>query len=128
MALSSRCGLLRAVVYNCLARFEQHLASQRFYCKGQILTMLTLLKQSIKKSNLKLAPIVSLFLSKLVDLFTHPGKNFVRYQEFPIEPILESKLYRTITRFLLKQPYIDLIHVPLFADLFHSSSIEVCLF
>ena len=25
MALSSRCGLLRAVVYNCLTRFEQHL-------------------------------------------------------------------------------------------------------
>ncbi|CAF1172950.1 unnamed protein product [Rotaria sordida] len=108
MALGSRCGLLRAVVYNCLARFEQHLISQRFYCKEQILTMLTLLKQSIKKPNLKLAPIVSLFLSKLVDLFTHP----------------ESKLYRTITRFLLKQPYIDLVHIPLFSDLFHSSTIE----
>ncbi|CAF1484661.1 unnamed protein product, partial [Rotaria sp. Silwood1] len=25
MALSSRCSLLRAVIYNCLARFEQHL-------------------------------------------------------------------------------------------------------
>ena len=35
--------------------------------------MLALLKQSIKKPNLKLAPIVALFLSKLVDLFTHPG-------------------------------------------------------
>ncbi len=75
MALSSRCGLLRAVVYNCLVRFEQHLLSQRFYCKEQILTMLKLLKQSIKKINLKLAPIVALFLSKLVDLFTHPGFN-----------------------------------------------------
>ncbi|CAF1511498.1 unnamed protein product, partial [Adineta steineri] len=108
MALSSRCGLLRAVVYNCLARFEQHLVTQKFYCKEQILTMLTLLKQSIKKSNLKLAPIVALFLSKLVDLFTHP----------------ESKMYRTITRFLLKQPYIDLVHIPLFGELFHSSSTE----
>ncbi|CAF3637003.1 unnamed protein product [Rotaria socialis] len=108
MALSSRCGLLRAVVYNCLARFEQHLISQRFYCKEQLLTMFTLLKQSIKKSNLKLAPIVALFLSKLVDLFTHP----------------ESKIYRTITRFLLKQPYIDLVHIPLFGELFHSSTVE----
>ncbi|CAM4797005.1 unnamed protein product [Rotaria magnacalcarata] len=108
MALSSRCGLLRAVVYNCLARFEQHLVSQRFYCKEQLLTMFTLLKQSIKKSNLKLAPIVALFLSKLVDLFTHP----------------ESKIYRTITRFLLKQPYIDLVHIPLFGELFHSSTVE----
>ncbi|UJR08114.1 hypothetical protein I4U23_012391 [Adineta vaga] len=108
MALSSRCGLLRAVVYNCLARFEQHLVTERFYCKEQILTMLTLLKQSIKKSNLKLAPIVALFLSKLVDLFTHP----------------ESKMYRTITRFLLKQPYIDLVHIPLFGELFHSASID----
>ncbi|CAF3804636.1 unnamed protein product, partial [Adineta steineri] len=108
MALSSRCGLLRAVVYNCLARFEQHLVTQKFYCKEQILTMLTLLKQSIKKSNLKLASIVALFLSKLVDLFTHP----------------ESKMYRTITRFLLKQPYIDLVHIPLFGELFHSSSTE----
>ncbi|CAF4371760.1 unnamed protein product, partial [Adineta steineri] len=105
---SSRCGLLRAVVYNCLARFEQHLVTQKFYCKEQILTMLTLLKQSIKKSNLKLAPVVALFLSKLVDLFTHP----------------ESKMYRTITRFLLKQPYIDLVHIPLFGELFHSSSTE----
>ena len=75
MALSSRCGLLRAVVYNCLFRFEQHLLSQRFYCKEQILTMFTLLKQSMRKSNLKLAPIVALFLSKLVDLFMHPGRN-----------------------------------------------------
>ncbi|CAF2111935.1 unnamed protein product, partial [Rotaria magnacalcarata] len=108
MALSSRCGLLRAVVYNCLVRFEQHLVSQRFYCKEQLLTMFTLLKQSIKKSNLKLAPIVALFLSKLVDLFTHP----------------ESKIYRTITRFLLKQPYIDLVHIPLFGELFHSSTVE----
>ena len=38
---------------------------------------------------------------------------------------LESKIYRTITRFLLKQPYIDLVHIPLFGELFHSSSIEV---
>lgn len=95
MALSSRCGLLRAVVYNCLTRFEQHLhgnaihsllliqlflflgrmfiLAQRFFCKEQIVTMLTLLKQSIKKSNLKLAPIVAFFLSKLADSFTHPG-------------------------------------------------------
>ncbi|CAF0988647.1 unnamed protein product [Adineta ricciae] len=108
MALSSRCGLLRAVVYNCLARFEQHLVTQRFHCKEQILTMFTLLKQSIKKSNLKLAPIVALFLSKLINLFTHP----------------ESKMYRTITRFLLKQPYIDLVHIPLFGELFHSASPE----
>lgn len=77
MALSSRCGLLRAIVYNCLSRFEQHLISQRFYCKDQLLTMFTLLKQSIKKPNLKLAPTVALFLSKLVDLFTHPGRFFV---------------------------------------------------
>ena len=33
MVISSRGGLLRAVVYNCLARLEQHLISQRFYCK-----------------------------------------------------------------------------------------------
>jgi hypothetical protein len=90
MALSSRCGLLRAVVYNCLYRFEQHLLSQRFYCKEQILTMLTLLKQSIKKPNLKLAPIVALFLSKLVDLFTHPG----RYSIFSIEFIRLNELFR----------------------------------
>lgn len=36
-------------------------------------------------------------------------------------------MYRTITRFLLKQPYIDLVHIPLFGELFHSSSIEVCI-
>jgi hypothetical protein len=89
MALSSRCGLLRAVVYNCLYRFEQHLLSQRFYCKEQILTMLTLLKRSIKKSNLKLAPIVALFLSKLVDLFTHPGKKKIIF----IKRILFEKKY-----------------------------------
>ncbi|CAF1319100.1 unnamed protein product, partial [Didymodactylos carnosus] len=108
MALSTRCALLRAVVYNCLWRFEQHLISQRFYCKDQISTMLLLLKNGVRKSNLKLAPIVSLFLSKLVDLFTKP----------------ESKFYRRISRYLLKQSYIDLVHVPLFAELFHSLTME----
>ncbi|CAF4179392.1 unnamed protein product [Rotaria magnacalcarata] len=53
MTLSSRVDLLRAVVYNCLARCEQHLISQIFYCKEQILPMPPLLKQSITKSNLK---------------------------------------------------------------------------
>lgn len=125
MALSTRCALLRAVVYNCLARFEEHLFSQRFYCKDQIETLFNLLKQSIKKPNLKLAPIVALFLSKLVELFTHPGKSRWNFSLFFILSFVESKIYRTITRFLLKQPFIDLVHIPLFTDLFHSSSIEV---
>ena len=34
-------------------------------------------------------------------------------------------MYRTITRFLLKQPFIDLVHIPLFGELFHSTSGEV---
>ena len=132
MALSSRCGLLRAVVCNCFARFEQHLIreispfvvvpictvdlDQRFYCKEQILSMLTLPKQSIEKSNLK-----------LVDLFTHPGKQQRCSSAYPVargSNGSKSKIYRTITRFLLKQPYIDLVHIPLFGELCYSSNID----
>lgn len=69
-----------------------YLIAQRFYCKEQILTMLTLLKQSIKKSNLKLASIVALFLSKLVDLFTHPGK-------FILIKFSKKKKYVFLTKF-----------------------------
>ncbi|CAF4690048.1 unnamed protein product, partial [Rotaria magnacalcarata] len=38
----------------------------------------------------------------------------------------ESKIYRTITRFLLKQLYIDLVHIRLFSELFRSSTIDGC--
>ena len=76
MALSARCGLLRAVAYNCLTRFEEHLHFQRFFCKEQVEILLNLLKSSVKKENLKLAPIVARFLAKLVEVFIHPGTNF----------------------------------------------------
>ena len=74
MALSTRCGLLRAVAYNCLARFEEHLRTQRVFCKEQIEIFLNLFKASLKKENLKLAPIVARFLAKLIQVFTQPGK------------------------------------------------------
>ena len=82
MALSARCGLLRAVTYNCLTRFEEHLHSQRFFCKEQVQILLNLLKSSLKKSNLKLAPIIARFLAKLVQVFTHPGRNSLFFSFF----------------------------------------------
>ena len=72
-ALSSHDSLMRGAAYHVLSEFYRQTQERRFPAREQVQYLLEVLKNSITVSNVKLSPIVTVFLARAAKLMVTPG-------------------------------------------------------
>ncbi|XP_073524409.1 nucleolar pre-ribosomal-associated protein 1 [Phyllobates terribilis] len=107
-ALSSYDYSTRAAAYHILGSFVSHMEGARFRDKKQLQCLLDVVKNGIRKENIKLAFTLSLYGARAAQVILRP----------------EEHMYIRTTRFLLSHEYLDLNKVPDFYRLFYSSDVE----
>ncbi|KAM4047236.1 nucleolar pre-ribosomal-associated protein 1 isoform 2-T2 [Anomaloglossus baeobatrachus] len=107
-ALSSYDYSTRAAAYHILGCFVSHMEGARFRDKKQLQCLLDVVKNGIRKENIRLAFTLSLYGARAAQIILRP----------------EEHMYIRTTRFLLSHEYLDLKKVPDFYRLFYSSDIE----
>ncbi|KAJ1119751.1 hypothetical protein NDU88_007936 [Pleurodeles waltl] len=107
-ALSSYDSKIRAAAYYVLGSFHSHLDGPRFRDRRQLLYLMDVLKNGIRRQNLRLAFPLTLYVAKVAQQCLNP----------------EDHMYIKINKFLLMHQYLDLQKVPDFHKLFFSFDIE----
>ncbi|XP_069616946.1 nucleolar pre-ribosomal-associated protein 1 isoform X2 [Ranitomeya imitator] len=107
-ALSSYDYSTRAAAYHILGCFVSHMEGARFRDKKQLQCLLDVVKNGIRKENIRLAFTLGLYGARAAQVILRP----------------EEHMYIRTTRFLLSHEYLDLRKVPDFYRLFYSSDIE----
>ncbi|XP_073440651.1 nucleolar pre-ribosomal-associated protein 1 [Dendrobates tinctorius] len=107
-ALSSYDYCTRAAAYHILGCFVSHMEGARFRDKKQLQCLLDVIKNGIRKENIRLAFTLGLYGARAAQVILRP----------------EEHMYIRTSRFLLSHEYLDLRKVPDFYRLFYSSDIE----
>eukprot|EP00118_Oscarella_pearsei_P013623 m.110471 g.110471 ORF g.110471 m.110471 type:complete len:1895 (+) comp37396_c0_seq1:90-5774(+) len=107
-SLSSYDIHMRAVGYLALAEFLSQLEGARFREKPQIQLLLRNLVNAVTKANMRIPWLLACFAAKATSVLLKP----------------DHKVYTMLNRFLLQRPVLELNDVPLFYELFNSSSLE----
>ncbi|KAJ0022339.1 hypothetical protein NQD34_009829 [Periophthalmus magnuspinnatus] len=108
MALSSYDPNIRAAAYHVLTCFYQHLEGARFKEKKQLLYLVDILKNSVRKQNQRLPFILTTYISKVLQQILKP----------------EDHMYMVLNRFLLSHQSLDFRRVPEFFKLFYGFDLE----
>uniref|UniRef100_A0A3Q2ZY75 URB1 ribosome biogenesis homolog n=1 Tax=Kryptolebias marmoratus TaxID=37003 RepID=A0A3Q2ZY75_KRYMA len=109
MALSSYDPKVRAAAYHVLSCFYQHLEAARFREKRQLLYLMNIVKNGIRKQNQRLPFILTSYINKVAQQMLRP----------------EDHMYVVLNRFLLAHHSLDLRRVPEFFKLFNGFELEV---
>ena len=107
MSLGVRDPGVRELGYRCLGTYRGLLDEARFRERLQVVAMLDSLKNAISEDCQHISPLICSFVSKAVLLAIHPG---------------DVPMYTIVNKFVLRRPALDLEDVPLFYQLFNSSS------
>ncbi|XP_051840932.1 nucleolar pre-ribosomal-associated protein 1 [Antechinus flavipes] len=107
-ALSSYDPQMRAAAYYVLASYYSHLEGARFREQPQLLYLLDILQNGIRKQNLRLTYTLTLFIAKTALQILKP----------------EEHMYMKINKFLLSHQDLYLNKVPGFYNFFYSSDSE----
>ena len=107
MSLGVRDPGVRELGYRCLGTYRGLLDEARFRERLQVVAMLDSLKNAISEDCQHISPLICAFVSKAVLLAIHPG---------------DVPMYTTVNKFVLRRFALDLEDVPLFYQLFNSSS------
>uniref|UniRef100_A0A1A8F3S5 URB1 ribosome biogenesis 1 homolog n=1 Tax=Nothobranchius korthausae TaxID=1143690 RepID=A0A1A8F3S5_9TELE len=108
VSLSSYDSNLRAAAYHVLHCFYQHLEAARFREKRQLLYLMDLVKNGIRKQNQRLPFILTSYVTKVAQQMLKP----------------EDHMYVVLNRFLLSHQSLDLRKVPEFTKLFYGFELE----
>ncbi|XP_017271944.1 nucleolar pre-ribosomal-associated protein 1 [Kryptolebias marmoratus] len=108
MALSSYDPKVRAAAYHVLSCFYQHLEAARFREKRQLLYLMNIVKNGIRKQNQRLPFILTSYINKVAQQMLRP----------------EDHMYVVLNRFLLAHHSLDLRRVPEFFKLFNGFELE----
>ncbi|KFM73003.1 Nucleolar pre-ribosomal-associated protein 1, partial [Stegodyphus mimosarum] len=107
-SLSSFDPNTRALGYYCISQFYQHLEGSFYGEKSIWLSLFDCVRNSISRPNPRIPSIISLFLAKVIDIFTKPDNN----------------MYTILYKFIMVKPVFDIGNVPEFYVLFNSNEIE----
>ncbi|XP_050811957.1 nucleolar pre-ribosomal-associated protein 1 isoform X2 [Gopherus flavomarginatus] len=107
-ALSSYDSNMRAAAYYVLCSFRSHLEGARFREQRQLLYLMDVVQNGIRKPNLRFTFSLTLFVARMVQQMLKP----------------EEHMYTKINKFLLSHQYLDLKKVPGFYQLFYSFDLE----
>ncbi|XP_074070216.1 nucleolar pre-ribosomal-associated protein 1 isoform X2 [Macrotis lagotis] len=107
-ALSSYDPQMRAAAYYVLASYYSHLEGARFREQPQLLYLLDIVQNGIKKQNLRFTYSLTLFIAKTALQILKP----------------EEHMYMKINKFLLSHQDLYLNKVPGFYNFFYSSDLE----
>lgn len=107
-ALSSRDVNMRKAGYHVLSRYMMHLDGARFREKKQIFHLLTYLKNSITEEFCRLSTLMTCFVARVAHILLKP----------------EHPFYIMMNSFLLQRPALDLRDLPLFYNMFNSSTMQ----
>ncbi|XP_062982759.1 nucleolar pre-ribosomal-associated protein 1 [Elgaria multicarinata webbii] len=107
-ALSSYDRNMRAVAYHVLSAFRSHLEGARFREQKQLLYLMDVVQNGIRKPNFRLTFPLTLYISRVAQQMLKP----------------EEHMYTKLNRFLLSHQYLDLKKVPGFFHLFYSFDSE----
>uniref|UniRef100_A0A1A7XHS4 URB1 ribosome biogenesis 1 homolog n=3 Tax=Iconisemion striatum TaxID=60296 RepID=A0A1A7XHS4_9TELE len=108
VSLSSYDSKLRAAAYHVLHCFYQHLEAARFKEKRQLLYLMDIVKNAIRKQNQRLPFILTSYITKVAQQMLKP----------------EDHMYVVLNRFLLSCQSLDLRKVPEFFKLFYGFELE----
>ncbi|XP_074535890.1 nucleolar pre-ribosomal-associated protein 1 [Halichoeres trimaculatus] len=108
MALSSYDPKVRAAAYHVLSCFYQHLEGARFREKRQLLYLMDIVKNGIRKQNQRLPFVLTTYISKVAQQMLKP----------------EDHMYVVLNRFLLSHQSLDFRRVPEFFKLFYGFDLE----
>ncbi|XP_061916834.1 nucleolar pre-ribosomal-associated protein 1 [Entelurus aequoreus] len=103
VALSSSDPNVRAAAYHVLTCFYHHLEAARIGLKEQLLYLLDMLKNGIRKQNKRIPFVLTIYISKVVQLMLKP----------------EDQMYLAMNRFLLSRQSLDLWRLPTFFRFFY---------
>uniref|UniRef100_A0A8C4VFM0 URB1 ribosome biosis homolog n=1 Tax=Gopherus evgoodei TaxID=1825980 RepID=A0A8C4VFM0_9SAUR len=107
-ALSSYDSNMRAAAYYVLGSFRSHLEGARFREQRQLLYLMDVVQNGIRKPNLRFTFSLTLFVARMMQQMLKP----------------EEHMYTKINKFLLSHQYLDLKKVPGFYQLFYSFDLE----
>ncbi|KAG7272310.1 hypothetical protein CRUP_011235 [Coryphaenoides rupestris] len=108
-ALSSYDGKVRAAGYHVLSSFYAQLEGTASIMKRQLLYLLEMMKNGIRKQNVRLPFILTTYVSRVAQQMLKP----------------EGHMYVVLNKFLLSHQSLDFRSFPGFFKLFHSSDLEV---
>ncbi|XP_069744854.1 nucleolar pre-ribosomal-associated protein 1 isoform X2 [Narcine bancroftii] len=107
-SLSSYDPKIRAAAYHVLGNYHMHLEAARFKEKRQLLYLLDIVKNGIRKPNVRLTFCLAFYIAKVAQQMFKP----------------EEHMYMRVNRFLLTHQYLNLKKVPGFFKLFYSFDME----
>ncbi|KAG8518530.1 Nucleolar pre-ribosomal-associated protein 1 [Galemys pyrenaicus] len=107
-ALSSYDPQMRAAAYYVLAAYYSHLEGARFREQAQLLYLLDVVRNGIRRQNMRLTFTLSLFMARAAQQILKP----------------EEHMYLKISKFLLSHEYVDMNKIPGFYQFFYSSDFE----
>ncbi|XP_013868182.1 nucleolar pre-ribosomal-associated protein 1 [Austrofundulus limnaeus] len=108
MALSSYDPNIRAAAYHVLTCFYHHLEAARFREKRQLLYLMTVVKNGIRRQNQRVPFVLASYINKVAQLMLRP----------------EDHMYVVLNRFLLGHQDLDLMRIPNFYNLFCGFELE----
>ncbi|XP_077977057.1 nucleolar pre-ribosomal-associated protein 1-like [Glandiceps talaboti] len=106
--LSSIDSAMRAAAYHVIMSYFHHLEGARFHEQRQILYLLNCLKNSITEPNTRISSVMTIFITKVIQLFLTP----------------QSAMYSMVQKFLLIKPEFNLHTIPQLQRLLFSSDME----